>query len=823
MTSVRVMIVALLIPLAPAVEAGQRETTNRSAAVRKAAVEADILRYEQNGAFEGAAVLMTATDARRKSLAKMIATLTPASDLEHAGDYAGAKQLFNDLLTRLDMPEDQPLIAYARRETLRLDSLARKLADANATSLIADGDHQVSIGDYAGADSTYTKVVERKADISPSIFKTATEKLVAVRTSETIQPSPVGTWIAFNKAAADFLVRVFGWSLWVGYGIILVLLPFAMTFAFVQALPEKKETLLALEDLTAPTPGSAANSALTEQMRREMVLAPPTRDGVRVDRAMDTGGSSLGHVWLGLPLPALDAVLQSATTLAFGPFSINPLQILKLFQPLLRRRRRYELRGRLSTVGSTTVFHVALSHCPSMMQKQQWEQTAVGTDARARVIRAVSTQVTLALDRQEPLVTKDWRSYRALRDGVEFLQLAAADVSSRTTNLESARARFQEAVLFDGDNWLARLNLGDALRKIGLNVAAAEQFKEALECSRLPVKHRPVAMYNRAAALQKTDDEEVAKSVISLLKELLAMHDLDPTLERMARSGLLAAEADRLGRRRRRLSVHRDAVRADYEAIEKTARELLAQGHDMVHDLEADIRRVPADEAASEENNIVRAVAYNALGQLATLAGRPHEARDYCRHALTLLPSFVEAAINLAAVYEEANVGIDREWATRAERLLVDVLSLDPSNTRALVLLGKIYADPIFSRLDDAATQFKKALPDVSAAVRLGRVYMTQGKFGDAIAPLESARSRNDRPGTAAMLLATCALELPMEDRRRCPLLDRAAKWMIKLGEEDNHTGRHARQLAEQVAQALNTCRPGAQPDTPPPTEDARV
>jgi tetratricopeptide (TPR) repeat protein len=772
--------------------------------------DARILELEQKGQFEAAYQLVPAGDPRKKSLAGLLAILIPAADLERDRNFSGAKELLASVVGGLDPLTDQPLIAYVRGEIRRLDQLARAAGDDDARSLMAEGDRQMSIGDYSGADASFTKVVQRKTDISPSVFKTAIERLTDARRREGAEPSAGGVWTAFKKAAVDFLVRLFGWSLWVGYGLGLIVLLAGGLLVVIRVVPEKKETLLSLQDYTTSSPGAIADAALTEQLRREIALAQPSRDGVRVDRVMGVGGSSLGHAWLGLPLPALEAALQSNTVLSFGPFNVNPLQIVQLFQSLVRRRGRYELFGTLSTVGSATVFRVDLMRCPKPLTKRRWEETASGPDARARVIRAVGTQITLALDAQNPLVTNDWRSYRALRDGVEFLQLAAGDPSARVTNLEAAQARFQEAVLLDADNWLARLNLGDALRKLGRNVAAAAQFNEVLQSPRLPAQHRAIAIYNRAAALQKTDDDDVAKNVIHLLDEVLQIRDLDPVLERMARSGRLAAEADRLGRRRRRLNVQRAASRADYDAVRDAALTLLADGEELLAELESAIRNDPPESMAAEENNIIRAVVYNALGQLATLAGRPHDARDHCRRALTLLPSFVEAEINLAALYEEARRSLDREWATRADGLLRDVLALDPGNVRALVLLGKIYADQIFSRLDDAANCFRKALPDVSAAIRLGRVYIEQGKFGDAIAPLQSAASRDDHPGTAALLLASCALELPNDDRRRGPLLDRAAKWMITLGEEDSHTGRQAKQLASRLAGALKTSQPAS-------------
>jgi hypothetical protein len=116
-------------------------------------------------------------------------------------------------------------------------------------------------------------------------------------------------------------------------------------------------------------------------------------------------------------------------------------------------------------------------------------------------------------------------------------------------------------------------------------------------------------------------------------------------------------------------------------------------------ELDAEMR---VDSKPSAESNVVRAVMLNALGQLRSLAGRADDARKDFRRAMTLLPSFIEPAINLACLYIEKKASFDREWATRADRLLRDVLAADGGNVRALVLTGTLYMSPVFSRFDDA-------------------------------------------------------------------------------------------------------------------------
>jgi hypothetical protein len=196
----------------------------------------------------------------------------------------------------------------------------------------------------------------------------------------------------------------------------------------------------------------------------------------------------------------------------------------------------------------------------------------------------------------------------------------------------------------------------------------------------------------------------------------------------------------------------------------------------------------------------------NALGQLRSLAGRADDARKDFRRAMTLLPSFIEPAINLACLYIEKKASFDREWATRADRLLRDVLAADGGNVRALVLTGTLYMSPVFSRFDDAVKCLTQALPDLAAALRLGALYMEQGRFADAINPLLAAESRDRHSSTAALLLTRSSLMLPTNDLRRCGLLERAERWMTELSTHEGRRGREATALLGKVKDALAAC-----------------
>jgi tetratricopeptide (TPR) repeat protein len=184
------------------------------------------------------------------------------------------------------------------------------------------------------------------------------------------------------------------------------------------------------------------------------------------------------------------------------------------------------------------------------------------------------------------------------------------------------------------------------------------------------------------------------------------------------------------------------------------------------------------------EFNVVLAVILNALGQFEGLLEHPEVARKHYRRAITFLPAFVEANLNLAELYLEKKGSLDPNWAIRAERLLLDVQAIDASNTRFLTLLGTLYANPVFSRIAKATELLTNALPDPAAGQRLGGVLFEQGNPADAIAPLLSSVTQDSSLGSGHLLLARCALALDPTDRRKCELLRRVESWLKRMASE---------------------------------------
>jgi tetratricopeptide (TPR) repeat protein len=401
----------------------------------------------------------------------------------------------------------------------------------------------------------------------------------------------------------------------------------------------------------------------------------------------------------------------------------------------------------------------------------KWEAIGSGDSAKDQAIRDVAMQILIDIDSETRKITVNWRSLSRLRQGIDLLQKSSAQNTQGQPLLTQARLCFQESVLEDPANWVARFNLGTVLRKLGFNSLAAEQFAELQRLSSLPPEFVQAARYNQGAALQGTDDDNLAKQAIAILNEVLGSSPLKPALKRLALSGRLAATADRLSRRDTRL--HRIGGDPEQTALREEATGELAEGANVLETVEEAITK--GDGRHGADDNVVLAVTLNAVGQLKGLLGHSMDARALYRRALTLLPSFIQPSLNLAALYLDKKSSLDVNWATRAERLLLDVQVIDVTNIRGMVLLGRLYSNPIFGRNNDAKVLLNKAMPDPEAGRRLAGILFEEGNPGDAIAPLLSSIDQ-DSLGSGHLLLARCTLELPATDRRKAQLLIRCQK-----------------------------------------------
>jgi tetratricopeptide (TPR) repeat protein len=759
----------------------------------------EVTALEQQQKFSEAYALIARrrpeTDGHRIALGSLVAALPVIATFEGIGDYEEALKRLG--LLKLESVRDQHLAEFAYSETTRLKRLAVQEADREAISMMNVGIIQMDRGNYAGAATSFSNIVAKKATISPKILAAANTMAVKAREADAGEPTWGGTWTVFAATLRKVCLGIIGWLPYIlAYMTPLAAITFLARLTF-NRFWIRNGIRLEMEDRSSPLASSTANATLTDQLRREMELPLPLRTGFRIDRGSDDDGSSLGQIRLSVPLRELETAFVASAPLAFGPLSINPIQIIAALKPAFRRRCKYEMSGALSTNGLDMVCRVALDRKPrdSKLTTAEWEGTGMGPETRRQALRSAATQILIDLDAQARKITWNWRSLNALREGMDQLQRSTRDPATRKSVLIQARTCFQDAVLHDPGNWLARFNLGIVLRKMGLNLLAVDQFRQLVNSNSLQGENYCAAKYNLAASLQKVDDERLANEALKHFKELLEHRDLDPTMRWLVESAHIATWADRLARRRKAMERRTDD--GDRERFRTRVEATCQEANEMLGRLRAEIEQ---SEQKGEESSIALAVTLNAVGQLLDLSGRPAEALDVFRDSIAIVPTFVEPYLNLASMFIQRKGSLHHQWHTRAERLLLDVQEVDAKDTRASLLLGTLYAHPVFGRLAEAETQLRAAMPDFNAARRLGSLLLDQGKADDALAPLLSAAELDAENGISHYLLAICVANLKATHPQRCRLLNRAERWLSAQNQPRFLT------LLNTVRESLKTC-----------------
>jgi tetratricopeptide (TPR) repeat protein len=120
--------------------------------------------------------------------------------------------------------------------------------------------------------------------------------------------------------------------------------------------------------------------------------------------------------------------------------------------------------------------------------------------------------------------------------------------------------------------------------------------------------------------------------------------------------------------------------------------------------------------------NIARGLARSALGRAYYIAGRYELAYEALTDATELLPDFAEAYINLASVCL-VDRGGKPGWVLEAQEHLQTALTLNPSNSKANYLMGKLCVRLGLDRLAEAETYFLRAGRDVWADLEVARLY----------------------------------------------------------------------------------------------------
>ncbi len=513
-------------------------------------------------AYDALAKDVAENDAHLQKLKGLLTLQSNADSWKKRLDYASELAAWNTYLGGLDPYRDQYLLEAANRKITDLQTKSREQADADARSLIDMADVEISRADYTDAITNLTAVTARATSISPGTLGEATKKLGEARTGSAKEPTLLGTVLTFIWGVWKAFLSILNW---VGYAAIIVAGTVAVWFLSViwtRLLPPKQSILLTMTDRTTtadPTSATAAqaNQALSEQVRRQMDLPLPDHT-LKIYASNEMDGSSLGQASLRVPFRAADTVFQSNANVTFGPFSVNPFAIWQQIKGTFVRHHRLEIAGELYVLGSDTICRAELAYGslddkgknPASSRKKKdrekfvWEAVASGDQAGAQAVRDLAIKILLAIDGTAEKITADVDSLSQFRLGLDFQRKALSDPQNASANWKGARDAFQQSALDDPGNWLARFNLGTAQQKLGLNSLAAKQFEELDVPARSP-NDLAVIRYNRAAALQKTDDRHIAKEVIEMMQGILTISNISLELKLLALSGWLAATASR--------------------------------------------------------------------------------------------------------------------------------------------------------------------------------------------------------------------------------------------------------------------------------------
>jgi len=535
---------------------------------------ASLVALERQGRFEKAEAeakrSLPEADAHRKHLVQFLGLIKETAELERRGEANTALTGFNSYKSSLDPTRDQYLFSAALDQIARLEPLARMQNNLDALSLLAVGDTEVKHGQYADAEASYNRALTNHPDnINPAIAVDAGKKLSEVRRLKADEPSFIGTLRNFSVSVRKFFLDLLVWTLEAVVLVLLLAVVIALTWWCSARIRNRTKPgiFLSIKEISS-TATDLGNQLLSEQMRREIDLPIPqnpdepvlgnTNTRLRISNPGEMQGSSIGQAGILVPLHDVDTIFQSAAQITFGSFSINPVQIFNLIKPFFRRRYQLELDGTLSQLGESVVCSVSIASgsFPNMQGRGPWEAVWSGadqTDNRNQAIRDCTSQILIAIDSKTRDITAYPRSLAYLQIGIGLLQRASYDLANQLDLWKEAREAFQQSVLQDPGNWLARFNLGTVLRNLDFNSLAAEQFAELLLTKSVQknAELTAVANYNRAAALQKVDDEDVSKEVIATFDGILKTPGLDPTLVLLARSAMLAAEADSKARTKR--------------------------------------------------------------------------------------------------------------------------------------------------------------------------------------------------------------------------------------------------------------------------------
>jgi len=209
------------------------------------------------------------------------------------------------------------------------------------------------------------------------------------------------------------------------------------------------------------------------------------------------------------------------------------------------------------------------------------------------------------------------------------------------------------------------------------------------------------------------------------------------SLEMLFRSALASALTFELDEENRGKSKNPEREKASRESVLKRIESQCQKITDL---------GTASSNGARRAYTVARAVAENARGWALYRLGQRKDAIVELRDAITLMPDFVDAYLNLAELLMKAKDELDANWIQEAQDQLNQVLLLSPSSQRAHYLLGRLFSNPAIGRYQDAKDHLAKAeLIPWSYFFRAQILLGVDGDLGQAIQELRKSIFRFPR------------------------------------------------------------------------------
>lgn len=469
-------------------------------------------------------------------LARAVDALTDAERLAELQNYVMAAQGLAKAIETLDPVLAGAVRAGLAKHRISLETRARLAADTVADSTLHKADILMSRRRYEDASAAYGTVAAMNGgEISDDrLLRARLGKLRA----ETVKAQHAGIASDVQDSIEKALPKVTEWLIYVACALGLWKL-----FSFSRRFwPARAETVLSMEDLTAATGGAsastgreAANRALTREMSARMAtLANGSGGECQIDEMDDLDGAGSVNLRVVVaPSSETSSIVQSATPVSVGPFSISPAQLLAATGAFFRRPFQHTIMGSLAADGDEVVLTLErLDRHGNALPGEHWEVRAQGDDRREKALLGGAEQVAFALSKS--VATSDWHSYRDYRSGIRALE-AEYHADDREACLMDACKSLQASLNHDPANCLARFYLATVLRKLGKNGTAAQHLRFLLDllsqrrnekCEFAAyLKTHPeiyfIVNYNWAVALSKCDDMRSREMALLLLEEIV--------------------------------------------------------------------------------------------------------------------------------------------------------------------------------------------------------------------------------------------------------------------------------------------------------------